>query len=59
MMDKEWNIRQRLLKSSSVKDVNDAPTAITLSNDTINENMPIGTLVGTLTTIDEDDPLMK
>ena len=43
----------------SVKDVNDAPTAITLSNDTINENVAIGTLVGTLTTMDEDDPLMN
>ena len=40
-----------------ITDVNDVPTDITLSNDTINENIAIGTLVGTLTTMDEDDPL--
>ena len=42
-----------------ITDVNDTPTAISLSNDTINENIAIGTLIGTLTTMDEDDPLMK
>ena len=41
----------------TILNVNDAPTAITLSNNTINENMPIETLIGTLTTMDEDDPL--
>ena len=40
----------------SVKDVNDAPTAITLSNDTINENSAVGTVIGILSTIDPDDP---
>ena len=52
------HLKTELLKSPSLKDVNDAPTAITLSNNTINENMhPSETLVGTLTTMDEDDPL--
>ena len=43
----------------TIENTNDAPTAITLSNDTINENVAIGTLIGTLTTMDEDDTLMK
>ena len=36
--------------------MNDAPTAITLSNDTINENSAVGTIIGILNTIDPDDP---
>ena len=38
-----------------VLNINDAPTAITLSNDTINENVSIGSTIGTLHTVDEDE----
>jgi VCBS repeat-containing protein len=38
----------------TVSGVNDAPTDVTLSNDTIAENQPAGTAVGTLTTTDVD-----
>ena len=41
-----------------VTDVNDAPTAITLSNDTINENEETGTVIGIFNSMDEDDPNM-
>ncbi len=37
-----------------ITDANDAPTAIGLSNFNIEENKPIGTLVGTLSTTDAD-----
>ena len=40
--------------SISVNDINEAPTAITLSNNAIDENLPSNTLVGTLTETDED-----
>ena len=42
-----------------VTNVNDAPTAITLSNNTINENEETGTVIGILNSMDEDDPLMN
>ncbi len=38
----------------TVNDVNEAPTAITLSNDTVVETVPVGTVVGTLGTVDPD-----
>ncbi|WP_107837843.1 cadherin domain-containing protein [Metasolibacillus meyeri] len=38
----------------TVIDVNEAPTDITLTSTAIDENQPIGTTVGTLTTIDPD-----
>lgn len=38
----------------TVLDVNDIPTNINLSNATISENRPIGSLVGNLSTIDQD-----
>ena len=38
-----------------VYNINDAPTTITLSNDTINENVSIGSTIGTLHTVDEDE----
>ena len=41
-----------------VTNENDAPTAITLSNDTINENKERGTVIGIFNSIDEDDPNM-
>ncbi len=37
-----------------VIDANDAPSAITLSNNSINEQQPSGSFVGSLTTSDED-----
>ncbi|XP_032219423.2 protocadherin Fat 4 [Nematostella vectensis] len=39
-----------------VKDVNEAPTSITLTNKSIPENSPTGTLVGTLTCEDPESP---
>ncbi|MFZ9520009.1 MAG: cadherin domain-containing protein [Silvanigrellaceae bacterium] len=38
----------------SINDLNEAPTNITLSNSTIDENLPSGSVVGTLTTTDPD-----
>lgn len=38
----------------TVTNVNDAPTNISLSLETFSENIPINTLVGTLTTLDQD-----
>ncbi len=38
----------------SVINTNDAPTNITLSNDSISENRPSNTVIGTLSTTDED-----
>ncbi|GJM28772.1 MAG: hypothetical protein DHS20C17_14070 [Cyclobacteriaceae bacterium] len=38
----------------TVTDTNDPPTDITLSNNTLQENLPAGTTVGTLTTTDAD-----
>ena len=40
--------------SISVIDSNDLPTDVNLNITTVNENLPIGTLVGTLSTIDTD-----
>ncbi len=39
----------------NVTDTNEAPTDIGLSNNTVGENQPIGTTVGTLTTTDPND----
>ncbi|WP_372728697.1 cadherin domain-containing protein [Nocardioides sp.] len=39
-----------------VQDVNDAPTDISLSPDSVEEGQPIGTVVGTLTATDQDSP---
>jgi hypothetical protein len=38
----------------NVTDVNEAPTNLTLTPTTIDENKPVGTVVGTLTPIDQD-----
>lgn len=38
----------------NITDVNEAPTDISLTNQTINENSAIGTVVGTLSTVDPD-----
>ncbi|MFN4973210.1 MAG: cadherin domain-containing protein [Bacteroidota bacterium] len=38
----------------SVLDINDMPTNITLSNANSTENRPVGSVIGTLTTTDED-----
>ncbi|MEM7533433.1 MAG: cadherin domain-containing protein, partial [Chloroflexota bacterium] len=38
----------------TISDVNDAPTNISLSSTAVDENQPVGTVVGTLTTTDED-----
>ena len=38
----------------TVTDINEAPTAVAISSDTVAENSPIGTSVGTLTSIDPD-----
>ena len=38
-----------------VLNINDAPTAITLSNHAIDENVSIGSTIGTLQTVDEDE----
>ncbi|MDB5385027.1 MAG: cya 3, partial [Planctomycetaceae bacterium] len=38
----------------NVTDVNEAPTDLTLSPTSINENLPAGTVVGTLTPVDQD-----
>ena len=42
------------LLTITVTDVNEAPTGVALSNNTVPENEPIGTLVGTLSTTDPD-----
>ena len=39
-----------------VGDINEKPTDITLSDSTISENLSVGTTIGTLRTIDPDDP---
>ena len=39
-----------------VGDINEKPTDITLSDSTISENLSVGTTIGTLHTIDPDDP---
>lgn len=38
----------------TVTDANDAPTDISLAGDTVDENKPAGTFVGTLSTVDPD-----
>lgn len=38
----------------SVNDINDSPVLITISNASINENVPAGTVVGSLSTKDQD-----
>jgi hypothetical protein len=38
----------------AVRDVNEAPTGLTLSNAAVNEDQPAGTVVGTLTALDPD-----
>jgi gliding motility-associated-like protein len=40
--------------SVTVTNINDAPTDIILSNNTIHEHEPVGTIIGRLTTIDQD-----
>lgn len=39
----------------AVADVNEAPTAVALSSASVDEDAPVGTTVGLLTTTDEDD----
>ena len=43
-------------KSFSIKvlNQNDAPTAVKLTNTVIKENLPVGTFIGTLSSVDED-----
>lgn len=38
----------------TINDINDTPVLITISNDKINENLPVGTVIGTLKTKDQD-----
>ena len=38
----------------TINDINDTPVLITISNDKINENLPAGTVIGTLKTKDQD-----
>ncbi len=38
----------------TIRDANDAPTNVEVSNLTVNENAPIATLVGTISTTDQD-----
>lgn len=38
----------------SVNDLNEAPTSLALGNTSVNENAPVGTAVGNLSTTDED-----
>jgi hypothetical protein len=40
----------------TVNNINEAPTAVTLSNTSVNEGLPTGTTVGGLGTIDPDTP---
>jgi hypothetical protein len=40
--------------SITVNPVNDAPTGVALSNDSVAENQPVGTTVGTLSAADQD-----
>lgn len=47
------SVEQQLLVN--ITNVNDPPTAIGISNSTVPENSPIGTLVGTFNTTDADD----
>lgn len=39
----------------NITNVNDSPTALTISNNTVDENSPIGTQVGVFSTTDADD----
>ncbi len=39
----------------SINDVNETPSAITLSAVSIDENMPAGAIIGTLSTVDQDN----
>jgi hypothetical protein len=43
--------------SITVTDRNDAPTGLTLSNSTISENLPAGSVIGVFNANDEDGPL--
>ena len=56
MVTDNGNPAQSLLKNFTVflNDMNDPPRAITLSNYTVLENQPIGTLVGKFSATDED-----
>lgn len=38
----------------TINDINDTPVLITISNDKINENLPVGTVIGALKTKDQD-----
>lgn len=40
----------------TITDVNEAPTALTLTPTSVNENRPVGTVVGTFSTADQDIP---
>jgi predicted outer membrane repeat protein len=60
----DYNIRIRTIDAEGayfeqpltiiIKNVNDSPTSISLSNDSVNMNTETGTLVGTFNTVDED-----
>src|SRR5205085_1249930 len=43
----------------SIGDVNEAPTAIFISNNLVAENQPVGTVVGTLGANDPDDSVLS
>ena len=42
--------------SITITNVNEAPTGLTMSNQTVAENKPLGTIVGTLGSDDQDSP---
>ncbi len=52
--DAKGEIHKRKITITTIDD-NDAPTSIELSNNVVGENMPAGTKVGDLSTIDEDN----
>ena len=52
--DDNWNNSGSAYIFDLTMPTNDAPSAISIDNDVINENMPSGTLVGTFSTVDQD-----
>ncbi len=51
----QWGKAYTETLTIEVVDQNDAPTDITLSSASVQENLPYGTIVGTFSTTDEDD----
>jgi len=52
--DGTGNLTYEEIFTITVNDLNEAPTDISLSNNSVNEGLPVGTLVGNLTTTDQD-----